>query len=297
MTNGTHIPLSSYLEHFSNTCAVWRNAIAAALLLFVAQSLPSVALAQCSQAVLPQSADVPLSANESSSASTVRDNPQPSALRIADPASRQNAITVPENTPLRVTSNQPISSRMTRLEVPLSFTVNEDVMVGGQLVIPCGATARGAIVNTQKAGVLTGSAQLVFELNALELGGKSYPLYTYQFKVSGASKTRPTEKKVGTGAVIGAIVLGSLSGNANGAATAGQKLIGVGTGAALGAGVGTAVSSASPAPMISIPAESEMLFTLSSPLAVVPVDVKEAMRLARGMKPGGPVLYVRDETW
>jgi hypothetical protein len=177
---------------------------------------------------------------------------------------------------------------MTKPGDPLSFTVKEDVVVGNLLVIPCGATVHGAIVDAKKAGVmvLTGHGQLILELNSLELGGQSYPLYTYQFKVSGASKTKPTEKKIKIGAVAGAVVLGVLSrGSANG----------VVTGAMLGAGAGTAVAAASPAPIVSIPAESELLFALSSPVAIVPVDAKEAARLSRGMKPGGPVLYVRDE--
>ena len=193
-------------------------------------------------------------------------------------------------------SNQPISSQMTKPGESLSFIVDEDVAVHGLLVIPCGATVRGAIVDAKKAGVLTGSAQLILELNSLELGGRSYPVYTYQFKVIATSKTQPTEKKIRTGAVVGAIAVGTLIGSVHGPQASVNKAIGTGAGAALGAGVGAAVSAASPAPIVSIPAESEVLFTLSSPVAVVPVDAKEAARLARGMKPGGPELYVRDET-
>jgi hypothetical protein len=263
------------------------------LLLLVALSSPASVFAQCSQALLPRVAGAPVSADESSSASTITSS-QSRAVRTVEPDGKQGAVTVLENTPLRVMSNQPISSRMTRPGAPLSFTVNQDVVVDGLLVIPCGATVFGTIVNIEKAGVLTGNTQLVFKLSSLELGGQSYPLFTYQFKVAGASKTRPTETKIKTGAVVGAIVLGSLSGSASGPPTAEQKLIGAGAGAALGAGVGTAMAASSPAPIVSIPAESEMVFILSLPIAVVPVDAKEAARMARGMKPGGPVLYVRD---
>jgi len=254
------------------------------------------ARAQCSQALLPQTATVQHSAEESSSQDAPGVKRQSSAVRTADPTGKQSPITVLEDTQLRVMSNQPISSRMTKPGEPLSFTVDEDVAVDGLLVIPCGATVRGTVVDAKKAGVLTGSAQIILELHSLELGGRSDPLYTYQFKITGTSKTKPTEKKIKTGAVVGAIVLGSLSGSAHGPPTVEEKAIGAGAGAALGAGVGAAVSAASPAPIVSIPAESEALFTLSSPVAVVPVDAKEAARLARGMKPGGPVLYVRDET-
>jgi hypothetical protein len=271
-----------------------RNPVIVSLLLLVAISSPIRVSAQCSQAQLPRSEQAPPRANESLSSSTVSANQQSSEVRTVDPKNERNAITVPENTSLRVMSNQPISSRMTKPGTPLSFTVNQDVNIDGLLVIPCGAIVRGSIVNTQKAGMLTGSTQLEFELSALELGGQSYPLYTYQFKVAGASKTAPTKTKIKTGAVAGAIVMmaGSIASNHTTAHAPGAAV----TGAALGAGVGTAVAAASPAPIVSIPAESEMVFVLSSPVAVVPVDAKEAARLARGMKPGGPVLYIRDDT-
>ena len=269
------------------TCTTINPRIVAFLLLLVAFSVHPAAYAQCSQATLPPRANETLSAHESSSDDATAIKTQSDVVNTADSAGKPSAVTVLENTPLRVRNNQPISSRMTKPGESLSFTIKEDVMVGDLLVIPCGATVHGAIVDARRAGVLTGSGQLILELNSLELGGQSYPLYTYQFKVSGASKTKPTEKKIKTGAVVGAVVLGVLShGSANGVAT----------GAMLGAGAGTAVSAVSPAPIVSIPAESEMLFALSSPIAVVPVDAKEAARLSRGMKPGGPVLYVRDGT-
>jgi len=269
------------------TCTSICPRFVASLLLLMAFSVHPAAYAQCSQASLPLKATETLSAHESSSDDAAAIKTQSGVVKTVDPAGKQSAVTVLENTPLRVMSDQPISSRMTKPGEPLSFTIKEDVVVGDLLVIPCGATVHGAIVDARRAGVLTGSGQLILELNSLELGGQSYPLYTYQFKVSGASKTKPTEKKIKTGAVVGAVVLGVLSrGSANGVAT----------GAILGAGAGTAVSAVSPAPIVSIPSESEILFALSSPIAVIPVNAKEAARLSRGMKPGGPVLYVRDET-
>ena len=70
----------------------------------------------------------------------------------------------------------------------------------------------------------------------------------------------------------------------------------MGTGAAVGAGVGTLVAVATPGPVLSIPAEAQLEFTLASPISVAPVSAKEADRLGRGLHPGGPVLYVRGET-
>ena len=205
-------------------------------------------------------------------------------------------VTVLEDTLLRVMSNQPVSTRETRAGASLSFTLREDVVVDNVLIIPRGATVHGTVVESRHAGTLTGSPDLILQLTSLDLGGRSYPLYTYQFKAVGESKTKPTEAKVRGGAVIGAVVGGIFDGSAKGNPSAVSKLAGMGTGAALGAGTGTLISAATPGPILSIPAESQLDFYLSSPISVVPVSEKEAARLSEGLRAGGPVLYVRGET-
>jgi hypothetical protein len=137
---------------------------------------------------------------------------------------------------------------------------------------------------------------LVLKLVSLDLGGRSYPLYTHPFEVEGLSKTGPTESKLKAGAVIGAISGAAFDGSAHGETTAVGKLAGTGTGAALGAGIATAVSAATPGTVAAIPAESQVDFYLSSPISVIPVSQREADRLSQGLHVGGPVLYVRGQT-
>jgi hypothetical protein len=201
-----------------------------------------------------------------------------------------------EHTLFRVRTNAPMSSRETRQGASLLFTLAEDVAVDGVLIIPRGAIVHGTVVESRQAGALTGRPELIFELTSLDLGGHSYPLYTYQFQVEGTSKTQPTETKIKGGAVIGAVVGGVFSGSAKGSPTAVGKLAGAGTGAALGAGVGTMVSAATPGPILTLPAESQMDFYLASPISVVPAGKQEAERLSQGLHQGGPALYVRGDT-
>lgn len=176
------------------------------------------------------------------------------------------------------------------------FTLSEDVVVDDVLIIPRGATIHGTVVESRQARTLTGYPELTLELTSLDMDGRSYPLYTYQFKVEGTSKTKPTETKIKGGAVIGALAGGVISGSEKAEATTVGKLAGMGTGAAVGAGVGTLVSAATPGPILTIPAESQMDFYLASPISVVPVSSKEATRLSHTLHPGSPVLYVRGET-
>jgi hypothetical protein len=217
---------------------------------------------------------------------------QPHVLSYATPNSQ---ATVLEDTLIRVMTNQPLSSRQSKNGSAVLFTLSEDVTVDNVIVIPRGVTVYGELVQTRKAGVLTGSPELTLRLVSLDLGGRSYPLYTYQFEVQGASKTKPTETKVKGGAVIGAIVGRVFSGSAKGGTTGVGKLAGMGTGATLGAGVGAIASMAIPGPILTIPTESQLDFYLASPMSVQTVSVKEAARLLLGLHPDGPTLYVRDD--
>lgn len=205
-------------------------------------------------------------------------------------------VTVLENTMLRVRTDQPLSSRSSKDGQLVLFTLSEDVIVDNMLVIPRGATIHGKVVGAKQAGTLTGSPQLVLQLTSLDLGKLSYPLYTYQYRVEGTSKTKPTETKVKGGAVIGAIVGGAFSGSAKGQTTAVGKLAGMGTGAALGAGVGALTSAATPGPTLTLPAESQMEFCLSAPISVKPLSAEEAAHLSQGLHSGEPILYVRGVT-
>jgi hypothetical protein len=205
-------------------------------------------------------------------------------------------VTVLEDTLIRVMTNEPLSTRQMRTGAPLLFTLSEDVIVDGVLIIPVGAMVHGTIVESEQAGTLAGAPVLILALTSLDLAGRNYPLYSYHFKVEGASKTKPTEAKVKGGAVIGGVVGGVFSGSAKGDPTAVGKLAGMGTGATLGAGIGTAVAAATPGPILRIPAESQLDFYLAAPISVVPASAQEAARLSQGLHPGGPVLYVRGVT-
>jgi hypothetical protein len=194
-------------------------------------------------------------------------------------------ITILEDTLIRVRTLEPINSKRAREGSPLIFMLSDDVIVNNTLAIPRGATVRGEVIRSKKAGVLTGSPELTIRLLSLTLGARIYPLDSYQFKVKGISKTKPTETKALRGAEVGTVV-GALSGNpAN-----------VAAGAVVGASIGTAVSAVSSGPGIWIPSEAEVDFYLAAPVTVTPVSAKEAARLSQGLHPGGPNLYLRGDT-
>jgi hypothetical protein len=203
-------------------------------------------------------------------------------------------VTILEDTLIRVMTNEPLNSKRAERGTPVWFTVSEDVVVGDMLAIPRGATVHGEVIQSKKAGVLTGSPELTLKLVSLNLGGRSYPLDSYQFKVKGTSKTKPTETKAIRGAYVGALVR-SISNPRMGSTVEGRAAS-MGTDAAVGAGLGTLASAAMPGPGIRIPSEAQVDFYLAAPVTVTPVSAKEAARLAQGLHPGGPSLYVRGDT-
>lgn len=191
-------------------------------------------------------------------------------------------ITVPPGTVIQLRTTGAVDSKHAQPGEALQFTVIQDVVFGGVLAIPRGATVNGVLADVQKSqGKLTGSDELALQLTSLELGGQTYPLESDQFKIKGPGKG---ERSAGN--IIGGTVLGAIIGGAAGG----------GTGAAIGAVAGGTVGTAASAATSSrawIPAEALVTFRLAAPVTVNPVSQQEAARLAQGLYPGGPNLYRR----
>ncbi len=191
-------------------------------------------------------------------------------------------MTVAAGTVLQLRTMDAVDSKRAKEGTPLDFTVIRDVTINGWLAIPRGATVHGIITESKSAGQLKGSPELALRLTSLDLGGRSYPLDSDEFRVRGPSKTGRTAANVIGGSVLGAII-GGAAGGGGGAAI----------GAVAGGTAGTAASAASSGPHAWIPAEALVTFHLNAPVTVDPVSQEEAMRLAQGLNPGGPSLYRR----
>lgn len=221
---------------------------------------------------------------------------QSTAAPVMNQADPNTYVEIPENTGLQVLTDRPLNSKHAREGTSLSFTLNKDIIVHNTLIIPHGVTLHGMLVRSKRSGKLTGSPELIIELTSLDLEGRNYPLYTYQFEVKGTSKTPQTEVLAANGAYYGALA-GAIGAGKTGASTETQKVADVGAGAAAGAGVAAAAVIASGRSSIDIPAEAELTFHLAAPIAVVPVSPEEAARINKEHPHGDPVLYLRGETF
>jgi hypothetical protein len=186
-------------------------------------------------------------------------------------------VTVPAGAMLRIRINRGLDSNHIQPGTNFDGTVLTDVVAGGAVAIPRGATVTGTVVDAKKAGVFKGEGELSLQLTSLTLGGKVYPLTSNIWARNGKDKTAGTvNNTVGLGAV-GAL-LGAVAGGGEGAAI----------GAGVGAGAGLAGSAASPRGQIIIPPESVLTFSTANPAVVKTVSEREMQRLAYSAGPQQP---------
>jgi len=108
---------------------------------------------------------------------------------------------------------------------------------------------------------MAGSAELQLELTRLVIDGKDYPIVSSDYSLKGKGRGSDTAKKVGGGAVAGAII-GAIAGGGKGAA------IGAGVGSAAGAGVQVFTRGQ----QVKVPSETLLEFRLQQPATVAPTQ-------------------------
>jgi hypothetical protein len=133
--------------------------------------------------------------------------------------------------------------------------------VNGALVARKGTDVYGRLSEAQGAGHLSGSAELQLELTRMVIDGHDYPLVSSDYTLQGKGRGSNTAKKVGGGAVLGAII---------GAAAGGGK--GAAIGAAAGGGAGAAVNVLTRGQQVKVPSETLLEFRLQQPATVTPVQ-------------------------
>jgi hypothetical protein len=188
-------------------------------------------------------------------------------------------VTVPPGAILRIRINRGLDSSHTTPGTNFDGTVLTDVVAGGAVAIPRGATVQGTVINVKKAGVFKGEGELSLKINSLTLGGTVYPIVTDAWDHTGRDKTAGTvNNTVGLGAV-GALI-GAAAGGGTGAAI----------GAGVGAGAGLASSAAGPRGQIVVFPESVLTFRTAAPTMVRTVSEAEMSRLsyAAGPQRQGP---------
>lgn len=147
----------------------------------------------------------------------------------------RTSVTIPVGTPIDVALDESLSSAQNRSGDQFEASVESDVVVNGQTVIPRYARAEGRVVEARPSGRTDGAAQLVLALDSVEIGGKQYPIDTSDQGENGQNQKMRN------------VVL---------------------TGGPAGAGAGTATAAFTGKKDIRLPAETPLTFRLARPVTV-----------------------------
>jgi len=227
----------------------------AALTLTICLLFSIVACSKKADQTTNQAADN--SQNAASTNSPATTAPAANSAPAAPPKPQIVTVTIPAGTTLTVRLGQALGSKVSQAGQSFNATLAHDVAVGGQTIIPAGASAAGTVVNAQPLGRFKGGALLELQLISINVNGTDRGIQTAAVTQTEKGKGKRTAVGAGGGAALGAIV-GALAGGGKGAAI----------GALAGGGAGTAGAAFTGNKEIVLPAESALSFKLSQPLQV-----------------------------
>jgi hypothetical protein len=206
---------------------------------------------------------VALTFTVNSGSSTPAASPAPAMPPVSNLAGAApgGAVTVPAGQSLLVRMIDGVDSSKNHVGDVFHASLETDLNVGNSLVARKGTDVYGRLANAQEAGHMSGSAELQLELTRMVVDGKDYPVVSSDYSLKGKGRGSDTAKKVGGGAVAGAII-GAIAGGGKGAA------IGAGVGSAAGAGVQVFTRGQ----QVKVPSETLLEFRLQQPVTLAPTS-------------------------
>ncbi|MDP9339770.1 MAG: DUF3824 domain-containing protein [Acidobacteriota bacterium] len=170
-------------------------------------------------------------------------------------------LTIPDRQAMLVRMIDEVDSKHNVVGDPFHATLETDLVVDNILVARRGSDVYGRLSYAREAGHFSGSSELQLELTRILIDGKEYPIDTGDYTLRGEGRGGDTARKVGGGAVAGAVI-GAIAGGGQGAA------IGAGVGSAAGAGVQVFTRGR----QVRVPSETLLEFRLDQPATVTPTQ-------------------------
>jgi hypothetical protein len=181
----------------------------------------------------------------------------PPPLPPPPPPPEPKQVTIAAGSTVTIRMIDGVDSKVNKSGEIFHASLDVPLVVGNEVVVPKGADVYVRLTDASSAGRMTGKSELHLELIKLEYQGRSYPLTSSTYSVSGASQGKSTAEKVGGGAALGAII-GALAGGGKGAAI----------GAGLGGGAGGVYQGMSKGKQVKIPSETKLDFQLDQPATI-----------------------------
>ncbi len=160
--------------------------------------------------------------------------------------------------PLTVQTTSTLSTKTNKTGETFSAVLANAIQSDGWVIANKGARVEGIIVDSDPGGKVKGVASMTLGLRRLTLAdGRTIELDTNTVIAEAKTSKGKDARKVGIGAGVGAAI-GAIAGGGSGAAI----------GAAVGGGAGTAAALATRGDPAEFAAESELNFTLSTPVTI-----------------------------
>lgn len=190
--------------------------------------------------------------------------PAPEPAPVAAPAApapppppQPKQVDVAAGTTITIRMIDGVDSSVNHAGEVFHASLDAPVVVDNQVIVPKGADVFVRLVNATSAGHLTGKSDLKLELIKMDFQGRSYPLVSSTYDLSGTSRGKRTAATVGGAAALGALI-GAIAGGGKGAAI----------GAGVGAGSGGVYQAATKGKQVKIPSETKLDFQLEAPVTI-----------------------------
>ena len=172
------------------------------------------------------------------------------------PPPQPRQVEVPASSTLTVRMIDGVDASVNSAGEIFHASLESPLVVDNDVVVPRGADIYVRLVSASSAGRMKGKSELHLELVKMEFQGRSYPLVSSTYSVTGSSAARTPRRRWG-GAALGAII-GAIAGGGKGA----------GIGAGVGAAGGAIYQGATKGKQVKIPAETRLDFQLDQPVTV-----------------------------
>lgn len=147
------------------------------------------------------------------------------AAQQSGPYVRESVRTLPNNTRIVATIQEPISSNSNRIGDIIAATITNDVKdANGNVVFPAGSSAKVRIIDIKGGDKNAKNGALALQVQSVVASGQTFTLTTSTNSGAGDSQKpgwTSDKKKIGIGAAAGAIVGGLASGSLKGALAGG----------------------------------------------------------------------------
>src|SRR5262249_48685068 len=138
-----------------------------------------------------------------------------SNLAASSGGNDSGSITIPAGESLLVRMIDGVDSSKNHVGDIFHASLETDLNVNGQVVARKGTDVYGRLATADKAGSFSGKSELQLELTRMVINGRDYPVVSSDYNVQGKGRGGDTAKKVGGGAVLGAII-GGIAGGGKG---------------------------------------------------------------------------------